>query len=327
MTEVGLVLGAGGLVGHAYHAGTLRALARAGWDARTCRGRRRDLGRQRRRRAPPGRPAAGRLRRRGCSTSRSRPRARGSSPTRPGRSSEPSTPAGGRGAGRVPPRPRAWPGRCCSRGASGPATSWPWARRPAPSRRAMIGDRIRAVYQRHRALAGRARCGCARSASTTAGRVVFGRDPKPEPDVGTAVEASSAIPGVFAPVEIDGQRYVDGGAHSPTNADVARPASGSTPSSSCRRCRCGSELPLRTSTASRWWAHQLLQRRAARGPGGRRPGRRRSSPAPTTSSAMGLSIQAMDGTRMEAVTRQAERSAASLLAKEAAVGLTGRLAR
>ncbi len=51
-------------------------------------------------------------------------------------------------------------------------------------------------------------------------RVVFGRDPSPEPDVGTAVEASSAIPGYFAPVVIDGERYVDGGTHSPTNADL-----------------------------------------------------------------------------------------------------------
>ena len=51
-------------------------------------------------------------------------------------------------------------------------------------------------------------------------RVVFGRDAAPEPDVGTAVEASSAIPGFFAPVVIDGERYVDGGAHSPTNADL-----------------------------------------------------------------------------------------------------------
>src|SRR6478672_8441398 len=34
MGQVGLVLGAGGLVGHAYHAGTLRGLAEHGWDAR-----------------------------------------------------------------------------------------------------------------------------------------------------------------------------------------------------------------------------------------------------------------------------------------------------
>ena len=35
VAHVGLVLGAGGLVGHAYHAGVLRALSDHGWDARS----------------------------------------------------------------------------------------------------------------------------------------------------------------------------------------------------------------------------------------------------------------------------------------------------
>ncbi|MDT7536717.1 MAG: hypothetical protein QOI82_302 [Actinomycetota bacterium] len=51
-------------------------------------------------------------------------------------------------------------------------------------------------------------------------RVVFGTPGAPKVDVGTAVAASCAIPGYFSPVFIDGQPYVDGGAHSPTNADV-----------------------------------------------------------------------------------------------------------
>lgn len=50
-------------------------------------------------------------------------------------------------------------------------------------------------------------------------RVVFGQDRKDIP-VGTAVEASSAIPGYFRPVPIANFRYVDGGTHSPTNADL-----------------------------------------------------------------------------------------------------------
>jgi NTE family protein len=53
-------------------------------------------------------------------------------------------------------------------------------------------------------------------------RVVFGSPHAPTTDVGTAVAASCAIPGYFSPVFIDGQPYVDGGAHSPTNADVVR---------------------------------------------------------------------------------------------------------
>src|SRR3954471_7762664 len=53
-------------------------------------------------------------------------------------------------------------------------------------------------------------------------RVVFGREGAPETDVAHAVAASCAIPGFFHPVEIDGESYVDGGAHSPTNADLLR---------------------------------------------------------------------------------------------------------
>jgi NTE family protein len=51
-------------------------------------------------------------------------------------------------------------------------------------------------------------------------RVVFGRDGAPATDIAHAVAASCAIPGYFHPVEIDGEVYVDGGVHSPTNADV-----------------------------------------------------------------------------------------------------------
>ncbi|MFM7270405.1 MAG: patatin-like phospholipase family protein [Actinomycetes bacterium] len=54
-------------------------------------------------------------------------------------------------------------------------------------------------------------------------RVVFGRAGSPAADLATAVGASSAIPGYFRPVEIDGQRYVDGAAHSATNADLVIP--------------------------------------------------------------------------------------------------------
>jgi NTE family protein len=53
-------------------------------------------------------------------------------------------------------------------------------------------------------------------------RVVFGTAGAPECDVGTAAAASCAIPGYFSPVEIGGQLFVDGGVHSPTNADVVR---------------------------------------------------------------------------------------------------------
>jgi NTE family protein len=57
-------------------------------------------------------------------------------------------------------------------------------------------------------------------------RVAFGSDGAPEADVADAVAASCAIPGYFAPVEIGGREYVDGGVWSPTNLDLARAGRG-----------------------------------------------------------------------------------------------------
>ena len=53
-------------------------------------------------------------------------------------------------------------------------------------------------------------------------RIVFGRPGSPPAPVHLAVAASCAVPGYFAPVHIDGLTYVDGGAHSPTNAAILR---------------------------------------------------------------------------------------------------------
>ena len=55
----------------------------------------------------------------------------------------------------------------------------------------------------------------------TGKRVVFGRPGAPTASVADAVTASCAIPWVFRPVEIGGRDYVDGGAWSLTNLDVA----------------------------------------------------------------------------------------------------------
>jgi NTE family protein len=53
-------------------------------------------------------------------------------------------------------------------------------------------------------------------------RVVFGRPGGPEAPVHLAVAASCAVPGYFAPVTIGRHAYVDGGVHSPTNAAILR---------------------------------------------------------------------------------------------------------
>jgi NTE family protein len=51
-------------------------------------------------------------------------------------------------------------------------------------------------------------------------RVPFGREDAPEADLADAVAASCAIPGFYRPVEIGGRRYVDGGVCSASNLDL-----------------------------------------------------------------------------------------------------------
>ncbi len=52
-------------------------------------------------------------------------------------------------------------------------------------------------------------------------RVVFGAPRAPRATVAEAVAASCTVPWLFAPVEISGREYVDGGVWSPTNLDAA----------------------------------------------------------------------------------------------------------
>jgi NTE family protein len=54
----------------------------------------------------------------------------------------------------------------------------------------------------------------------TGRRVVFGRDGAPNAPLADAVAASCAIPGFYKPVSIDGCRYVDGGVVSISNLDL-----------------------------------------------------------------------------------------------------------
>jgi NTE family protein len=53
-------------------------------------------------------------------------------------------------------------------------------------------------------------------------RVVFGRDDAAA-TVGQAIRASCSVPGVYQPAPIGKSRYVDGGVHSSTNADLIAP--------------------------------------------------------------------------------------------------------
>ena len=53
-------------------------------------------------------------------------------------------------------------------------------------------------------------------------RVVFGRAGSPSAPLASAVLASCAIPGYFTPITIGGTEYFDGGVYSNTNADVLK---------------------------------------------------------------------------------------------------------
>ena len=94
-------------------------------------------------------------------------------------------------------------------------------------------------------------------------RVVFGRGDL-RPRVADAVAASCAIPGFFSPVVIDGEAHLDGGVHSPTNADVLRGEEldlvivSSPMSKRGRRPRLSPDQPMRT------WAGALLDGEARR---------------------------------------------------------------
>ena len=84
-------------------------------------------------------------------------------------------------------------------------------------------------------------------------RVVFGRQ-RAEASavpVGSAIAASCAIPGYFAPVVIDGERYVDGGVASACNADVLADEDLDTVIISA---------PMAIHSGPRWAADALLRR-------------------------------------------------------------------
>jgi len=90
-------------------------------------------------------------------------------------------------------------------------------------------------------------------------RVVFGRPGSPDVPLHLAIAASCAVPGYFAPVRIDDHTYVDGGAHSPTNAAILRPRALDlvivvSPMSGPAR------LPTDLYGASRWHAARVARR-------------------------------------------------------------------
>lgn len=253
MVSVGLVLGGGGIAGSAWHGAVLAALQEAGWDARTA-----DLvvgtsagagvAAVLRLDVPPVDLVAGALGR-AMSPAGEAHAARAGRIDIPAPTSERSLP--------VPAAPHlllravARPGRI--RPLLAVAALLPEGRVPTE----VIGDRIRRTHDQPWPdrptwiTAVRLRDGR---------RTVFGRDLDVDVDLATAVEASSAVPGWFAPVRHQGVAYVDGAVHSPTNADLVADAGFdvvvvSSPMSATRaalrRLRAPSARGLHTATLAR----------------------------------------------------------------------------
>ena len=215
MLRVGLVLGAGGLTGTAFHAGVLAALVEeVGWDARTAEvlvGT--SAGSTAAALMRAGFPPADYVRRiTGSPLSAEGDRVLGGVP----RLSQP------------PPRPRG------SLAPAAPAllrraVRRPWTVRPLVAAAALlpagtvevdpVGATLRPLFE---GWPDRPLWICAVSLRDGR-RAVFGRDPVPgtaEVSVADAVMASCAIPSYYRPVDIAGERYVDGGMHSVHNLDL-----------------------------------------------------------------------------------------------------------
>jgi NTE family protein len=94
------------------------------------------------------------------------------------------------------------------------------------------------------------------------GRVVFGREGSPAAPLASAVLASCAIPGYFTPITVDGVEYFDGGVHSNTNADVLKAQHLDTVIVVSSMSAAGG-LVAEPDALLRWSVHRRLEREIA----------------------------------------------------------------
>ena len=313
MPGIGLVLGAGGVVGHAFHAGVLAAVAEAtGWDPRdadvivgTSAG-----------------SVVGALLRAGASAPDLAARATGSPLSSDGRR---LVARAGAGSAHLPPIPARSERRripsMAAPGAIARAALQPWNARPGAVAAAflpegsvtteLVAAGLRPLFDEWPD----APLWINAVALDSGRRVTFGRDTTKPTAVADAVAASCAIPSFFSPVLIDGERYVDGGVHSPTNADLV----------------AGLELDLVIVSSPMSIAGRGLRmsadqpaRRLARFALGREVGkvRRAGTPVltfqPTAADAAMMGLNAMEESKRAPVTRQIHESALRRLASAGA---------
>jgi NTE family protein len=142
-------------------------------------------------------------------------------------------------------------------------------------------------------------------------RVVFGRGERrgPLPDV---VAASCAIPGFFTPVVIDGDSFVDGGVHSPTNADVLVREDLDLVLVSSPMSMSGRGLRVAVDQPVRRWSSALLDAEARRL---RRQGMHVLAFQPTRDDVAVMGLNAMDARRRIDVARHVRESTLRRLAR------------
>ena len=302
MARIGLVLGAGGVVGHAFHAGVLSALAEeTGWDPRSAE-------------VIVGTSAGSvvsALLRAGLSAEDLAARAL----------DRPLSPAGQdlvRRAGYARPtipsrRPRpSGPLRMAAPGLLAKAALRPWQSRPAavaagvlPSGRVpteMISSGLRPLFPSGWPAPATWICAVRLDNGR---RDVFGRAGAPSAALPDAVAASCAIPGFFSPVTIDGVRYVDGGVHSPTNADVVGRLGLDLVLISSPMSAAGRGLRLSVDGAARAFSGTYLRREVA---GLRRRGVTVVAFQPVADDLAVMGVNAMEPSRRGPVTQQVRES-------------------
>jgi NTE family protein len=249
--KVALVLGAGGIVGGAFHAGVLAALADAGWDPRDA-----DL--------VVGTSAgagAGALLRGGVSPDDLVARARGEPLSEEGRAILGSV-------GPPPPPPsvswRTW--LASSPSALAHAARQPMRARPGAVAAAALPEgttSTEAVELVYRVVFGadwpRDPLWLVAVRQHDNARVVFGRSPTEPTTVAKAVAASVAIPGVYRPVEVAGNRYIDGGVHSVHNADLVAGERFDLVVVSAPMSRASAGRPFRADPLGRRLIHRQLR--------------------------------------------------------------------
>jgi len=301
--RIGLVLGAGGAVGHAFHAGVLAALEEAtGWppdSAEVIVG------------TSAGSIVAA-LVRAGCSA-----RDLADASLR-----RPVSPAGRALFERIGRRSALpFPGPEHADVRRGPAAPnlllRPWALRPGilgaallPAGRVpadAVATAVRNLYGG--AWASRPTWICA--VRLDDGRlVVFGRAGAPVASLADAVAASCAIPAFFAPVVIGGKRHVDGGVHSVTNADQVAGLALDLVLVSCPMGSVRQPVSLTIDLPLRMAVRRRLEREEA---AVRRSGAEVVSFLPAPADVAAMAGNPMDRSRSPAVTGQAYESTLALL--------------